>query len=166
MKPFSGGYGKVPERRGTLILSIGVTLVVAGLIVWFSSQSAADSDSLSHGMARRLLKLFSTGTSAQELRYLNHFLRKLAHLTLYLILGCGLTGITLHKLRRMPMAVCVSVLLGAVFAASDEFHQFFSEGRGPSVQDVLLDTCGVAAGSLFFALFKYCLFKRVSRPGD
>ena len=54
-----------------------------------------------------------------------------------------------YKLRRMPIAVCVSVLLGAVFAVSDEFHQFFSEGRGPSVQDVLLDTCGAAAGSCF-----------------
>lgn len=156
----------MPKKRGPLMLSIGVTLVVAGLIIWFSGQPASDSDSLSRGLAQRLLELFLMEASAQELRYLNHFLRKLAHFTLYLILGCGLTGVTSHKLRRMPMAVCVSVLLGAIFAASDEFHQFFSEGRGPSVQDVLLDTCGVAAGSLFFALFKHCLFPKAGKPED
>lgn len=153
----------MPKRRGLLILSIGVTLAVAGLIIWFSGQSAADSDSLSHGLARRLMELFSVEISAQELRRLNHFLRKLAHFTLYFILGCGLAGITSHKLRRMPAAVCVSILLGAAFAVSDELHQVFSEGRGPSVQDVLLDTCGVAAGSLFFALFLYCLFKKIKK---
>lgn len=54
----------MPKRRGTLILSIGVTLVVAGLIVWFSGQSAADSDSLSHGMARRLMSFISSSPKA------------------------------------------------------------------------------------------------------
>lgn len=154
------------KRQGSLILSVGVTLAVAGLIIWFSSQSVTDSDSLSRGLSRRLLELFSIDVSTQRLSYLNHFLRKLAHFTLYLMLGCGLTGITSHKLRRMPMAVCVSVLLGAVFAASDEFHQVFSEGRGPSVQDVLLDTCGVAAGSMFYSLFKCCPFQKVNKSGD
>lgn len=154
------------KRRGPLILSIGVTLAVAGLIIWFSSQPVTDSDSLSRGLARRLLELFSIEFSVGELSRLNHILRKLAHFTLYLILGCGLTEITSHKQRRIPTAICVSILLGAVFAASDEFHQIFSEGRGPSIRDVLLDTCGVAAGGLLFAFFKCCLFQKVRKPGD
>ena len=41
----------------------------------------------------------------------------------------------------------LAILGGAAFAVTDEFHQFFSDGRGPMLQDVLLDTCGVTAGA-------------------
>lgn len=148
------------KGRGSLILSISVTVATAALIFWFSSQSATDSGNLSRGLAQRLLELCSIEVSTQKLSFLNRILRKLAHFTLYLILGCGLTGIVLHMQRRISVVVCVSILAGAVFAASDEFHQFFSAGRGPSIQDVLLDTCGVAAGSLLLAFFKYRLLKK------
>lgn len=150
------------KKQRLPLVFIGITIAIMSLIVWFSSQPVTDSDSLSLGLARRLLELFSVDASKQELRHLNHILRKAAHFTLYFILGCGLTGITSHKWRCIPAAVCVSVLLGAVFAATDEFHQFFSEGRGPSLQDVLLDTCGVAAGSLFLAVCMYCISRKKS----
>lgn len=143
------------KEKRLLLLSIGITAMVMGLIIWFSSQPVTDSDKLSLELAGRLLDLFSVEASKQELSRLNHILRKTAHFTLYFILGCGLTGITSHRWRCMPAALCISILLGAAFATTDEFHQFFSEGRGPSLRDVLLDTCGVVAGSLFLALCKY-----------
>lgn len=157
---------QVSKERRSLILSIGVTLAVAGLIIWFSSQTAAESDGLSRGLAQRLLELFSIEASKRELKKLNQFLRKLAHFILYLILGCGLTGITSYKRRRILMAVFAAIVLGSMFAASDEFHQIFSEGRGPTVRDVLLDACGVAAGSMIHAFFKYRLVRKVNNPGD
>lgn len=148
------------KKQKLLLVSIGVTATVMGLIIWFSSQPVTDSDSLSRGLAQRLLNLFSVEASTHELSRLNHILRKVAHFALYFILGCGLTGITSHKWQRKPMAICVSVLLGTVFAVTDEFHQFFPEGRGPSMRDVLLDTCGVVAGSLILIVCKHFMNRK------
>ena len=49
------------------------------------------------------------------------------------------------------------LFVGILFAASDEYHQCFSQGRTPGVTDVLIDTCGVAVGAL------YLLFRKKSK---
>jgi VanZ family protein len=41
-----------------------------------------------------------------------------------------------------------SVLLCFVYACSDEWHQSFVAGRGPSFTDVLIDTAGAAVAVL------------------
>lgn len=45
------------------------------------------------------------------------------------------------------------IMLGWLFALSDEFHQRFSQGRTPSGWDVALNTCGATAG---WAVFTVC----------
>ena len=37
--------------------------------------------------------------------------------------------------------------VGTLYAVSDEFHQGFVAGRGPSVVDVMIDSAGVIAGA-------------------
>ena len=65
-------------------------------------------------------------------------LRKGAHLTEYTILG----GLLLRALGQEVPAVVV----GALYAVSDELHQSFVRGRHASPLDFLLDTAGVALG--------------------
>jgi VanZ family protein len=65
-------------------------------------------------------------------------LRKGAHLTEYAILG----GLLLRALGREVPAVIV----GALYAVSDELHQHYVRGRHAAPLDVLLDTAGVALG--------------------
>jgi VanZ family protein len=65
-------------------------------------------------------------------------LRKGAHLTEYAILG----GLLLRALGR----VWPALLVGALYAVSDEIHQHFVRGRHASPLDVALDTAGVAVG--------------------
>lgn len=127
------------------------------VIFCFSSQSAAASSEISKGMAKKLMSMFPVLENVLTVSRLHHYLRKLAHFTLYFILGCGLTGVA-SKQKKFS-AVLISIMGGTVFAATDEIHQFFSEGRGPMIQDVLLDACGVAAGSIFAALCRRCLHK-------
>lgn len=67
-------------------------------------------------------------------------LRKLAHLTEYAILGALLLRAT-----RRPW---VALGLTAVYAASDEVHQHFVEGRHGAPLDVAIDTVGAFAGIL------------------
>ena len=74
-------------------------------------------------------------------------LRKLAHVTEYAILG----ALLLRATRRPWLALG----LAAAYAASDEVHQHFVEGRVGAPLDVLIDSVGVAMGVF--------LWRRVTR---
>ena len=67
-------------------------------------------------------------------------LRKLAHTTEYAILGALLA----RALRRYVPAV----VLGSLYAVSDEVHQSFVRGRHGAWYDVVIDTVGVTIGVL------------------
>jgi VanZ family protein len=67
-------------------------------------------------------------------------LRKLAHVTEYAVLGTLLY----RAVEREELALAA----GIAYAASDELHQHFVEGRHGSVVDVAIDAVGVAIGML------------------
>ena len=45
-----------------------------------------------------------------------------------------------------------SLIIGVIYAISDEIHQCFTPGRGPLVTDVIIDTMGVLLGILLVVL--------------
>jgi VanZ like protein len=69
-------------------------------------------------------------------------LRKGAHLSEYAVLG----ALLLRALGRETPALA----LGILYAASDELHQHFVQGRHASPIDAVIDTVGVAAGIYLF----------------
>ena len=79
----------------------------------------------------------STGLGGWDL-----LLRKIAHLTEYAVLGALLA----RALARPQLAL--AILLGALYAATDEVHQHFVRGRHAAWYDVLIDTVGVTIGVL------------------
>ena len=98
---------------------------------------------MSRGILQWFAGLFGAELNSTSLKTWDFFFRKGAHFTLYFVLGFGLCG-AFQRQKRMPPRV-PALLLGAAFAATDEFHQLFTQ-RTAMVQDVLLDSCGVAAG--------------------
>ena len=129
---------------------LALAIAIAVAIFLFSSQPAEISNETSKGALQKLLELFLGESTDALIRQYNHPLRKAAHFTLYAILGFSLTGVFQHqrRLHKLPLAVIVS----AAFAALDELHQHFVEGRGPQVTDVLLDTAGAATGAALMSL--------------
>lgn len=143
------------KKRRLWLFSLAVSFLVMAVIVCFSAQPGAASNGFSKGIADRLLWMVRKAFPDVTLGELNFFLRKLAHFTLYFILGCGLTGA--FSRQRRVWAVVPAIFVGACFAASDELHQMFSDGRSASMKDVLLDSCGVMAGSLLsWGVLKIC----------
>ena len=77
-------------------------------------------------------------------------LRKCAHVTEYAILGFLL-------LRAIGREV-PALLLGVLYAASDELHQHFVHGRHASPIDVLIDSVGLLIG--IFVIQRFVLQSR------
>ena len=79
-------------------------------------------------------------------------LRKIAHMVEFGIL----TAFIIRACRRTwshwtLVTLCWAAGLSSVlYAASDEIHQAFVPGRGPSVDDVVIDACGVALYLVFY----------------
>ena len=71
-------------------------------------------------------------------------LRKIAHLGVYAVLGF-LAASALRALTVRHPAV-ITMLLGTLYAAGDEFHQSLVPGRSPQASDVLIDVIGLAIG--------------------
>ena len=145
------------RRRASLVIWLSLALAVAVTIFLFSSQPAEVSNETSKGALRKLLELFLGESTDALIRQYNHPLRKAAHFTLYAMLGFSLTGVFQHqrRLHKIPAAIFVS----AAFAALDELHQNFVEGRGPQLSDVLLDTAGAATGAILMGLILWLIYR-------
>ena len=146
------------RQQYRFLFSLVLTVAVLTAIFCFSSQPAPQSDGVSTRLAQWLSGLVPGLAANIGMRTLNHRLRKAAHFLLYFLLGCGLTGML--RVQSRVAAGPATVLLGAVFAALDEWHQSYVPDRGPGWGDVLLDICGVAAAVACIALVKLLRNKR------
>lgn len=67
--------------------------------------------------------------------------------------SCGamlVVGFLLSKWKNLPLKISlwVSLLIGSLVGAMDEYHQSFTEGRdGLSFWDWIADSCGAIAGA-------------------
>lgn len=128
------------------------------LIFYFSHQPATVSNELSSGITEKIIETIEKviPISDTEMDNVNHIVRKNAHFLIYLVLGLfvsfALKTIGIQGYRRVGFALLICVL----YAVSDEFHQYFVEGRGPQLKDVLIDSLGAIVG-----IFIFCLIGRI-----
>jgi VanZ family protein len=83
------------------------------------------------------------------------WLRKLAHITIYLVLWLTLARAT--GWRRPVVATVIALL----YAVSDELHQTHVSGRHGTPVDVAIDAIGMGLAALAWALTR----RRRGRPG-
>ena len=149
MSRWRGELRRSMKRKYGVVAGCLCLAIAAGAAVWFSSQGSVASNGLSKGILYQLMDFFGIEITDESMKLGNFLLRKAAHLTVYFCLGLGLCG-AFHWQKRVP-AWLPALVLGAIFATTDEFHQLFT-GRTAMVKDVLLDSCGVALGCLVASL--------------
>jgi len=108
-----------------------------------------------------LLRWLNPEISPAAIDLVHTLVRKGGHLTEYAILALLVlraAGISLRTRRAVNdwRAVGIALLVAAVYAATDEFHQSFVPGRTASVYDVLIDTTGA-----FIALAVVLLWRKL-----
>ena len=77
------------------------------------------------------------------------YIRKIAHLTEYLILGFLMFNLLKqYSVTNIYYAIGLSIL----YSCTDEFHQLFISGRSGSIRDVLIDSIGILIGTYLYKL--------------
>lgn len=120
---------------------------------------------LSKGFLRHILA-FVRGVSIEDITYADikrydFLIRKMAHFLVFFTLGIFSCWSAWAVLRKRY--VLTSFVFCVLYACSDELHQCFSEGRGPAVRDICIDSVGALTGILLMSLvisFVSRIFKR------
>lgn len=130
------------------------SLVWMGLIFMMSAMPGDVSGAQSGALLELLLSVFARVfpfLAAVSPDMLHLLLRKGAHMAAYAVLA--LLNARALFLNGSGRPYLFSWILAAAYAASDEFHQGFVAGRGPSVLDVMIDLAGAAAALIVLRVF-------------
>ncbi len=102
------------------------TLVWAGVIFTFSSRPTI---------------------TTTQVYWQDFTLKKAAHVFVYAIFAVLMYRSLKHttKLTSRYLLI-VTLLITALYAISDEFHQSFTPGREPRLRDVIIDVAGASVG--------------------
>lgn len=152
-------------RLRTLFLFLTVALAL--LIFYMSSEPAIQSAERSNSIAATVIKIFfpefDSLPSHEQTELLltgDHILRKCTHFAVYALLGGLIYLSSLGFFAAAQTHFCRSLLFSALYAASDEFHQSFVPGRGPALSDVLLDSAGALCGISLVLLVALRILKK------
>jgi VanZ family protein len=125
--------------------------------IWMCLIFTASSDKASYQHSSRILGPFLhwlfPHLSDTVINNIIYFFRKCAHLTEYAILALLLWRAMRQPIRRDSRPwdwriARLSILIVALYAATDEFHQLFVPTRDAALHDVLIDTIGGSVGIL------------------
>jgi VanZ family protein len=102
------------------------------------------------------LALLHVQVSSHIFDLLNFLFRKCGHFTEYGIFAIFLYRAVSDRPRRawQPRIALTCILLAGLYSLTDEFHQRFVPGRGPSIVDCGYDTLGAALGMLILYLWR------------
>lgn len=161
---------RIFRARGWRVLFLLLTVLLAGVIFYMSSEPATESGERSTTIAAEILPLvhpaFETLPPEEQKAVLSsadHILRKTAHFCVYGTLGALLLLYNLCFAAKPPAHMLRALLAATVYAASDEIHQAFVPGRGSAVTDVLLDSAGALCGILAIWLLVWASCRRTNK---
>ena len=118
----------------------------------FSNQDGQTSGGLSRKVARKMVDVFPYTKNLKEeaknkiVEKSQPIIRKGAHLSIYTLVGILIMSfISTYKIH-LKYKFLISILVGWIYASSDEIHQSFIPDRTASIIDVGIDTSGVLIG--------------------
>lgn len=138
-------------------------LALMAVIFAFSAQEEGASAKTSLAVTGKVLVMTGqtddaslSDLSATARKTADLIVRKCGHLAEYTLLGLLIMS---HVSDFRKRAWLWTVPAGFIYAASDEFHQYFVPGRSALFTDVLIDTSGVIIGILLLLLIKRIILK-------
>ena len=128
------------------------------LIFEFSSQDSEKSGSLSQKITEEIAKKIPSiqkkepSLKQKIINIMENVIRKIAHFSIYTVVGILLMSLLSTYKIKEKNRILISIIIGIIYASSDEIHQAFVPGRGPQITDVFIDAMGVILGILLVLL--------------
>lgn len=151
--------------RGILITALIAIFVT---IFGFSNQNSETSSRLSQKVANFVVEFIPSIKNMPEpekenvIYRIESIIRKIAHYSIYTLVGILLMSLmSTYKIKELDR-IAVSLIVGVIYATTDEIHQAFVPGRGPLVADVILDSMGVLTG-IFIVMLVYKIICKMCR---
>ncbi|MDE5983886.1 MAG: VanZ family protein [Eubacterium sp.] len=128
-----------------------LVIVCMGVIFWLSSRTADESAAQSGTILQWLINIFGDNL------FTDFVVRKAAHCLEFTGL-CVLFNLAFYQTRKKTMPL-ISIACTSLYAATDEFHQLFVDGRSCQFTDWIIDSCGAILGAIgFMILYKMIIY--------
>ncbi len=132
-------------------------LLILSSIFFFSSKNSNESNGLSKKLINNTINIVEKVThkdldNKELVNTLNYPIRKLAHFTIFLLLGISI--FLFINTFNINKKVLISILICILFALLDETHQIFTLGRSPLLLDIFIDSMGSITGILILNKIK------------
>lgn len=144
------------QNRKKRLFPLVITILIMAFIFLQSALPADLSKEESNLIVQALIEFLHV-----DAKILSFAVRKCAHFTEYLLLGLSLFAtvreydpVRLERNEQWRRTALLSWGIGALYALTDEAHQAFVPGRSCEIRDMLIDSCGVAAGVLIMAALR------------
>lgn len=130
------------------------------LLIWlafiFYASTGEMSASNTSRIVRPLVLWLFPDTSEERMQFIHFCVRKTAHFTEYGLLALLAARAFISSSIKFLSShwFLSSLLLVAVYALSDEYHQSFVSTRTGSIYDSMIDTAGGLTALIFFALWQ------------
>lgn len=145
-----------------------VVIVLSVQIFSFSSANSTQSNDTSTKLTNVVVKV-AKKTVAQKsdektlFSICHKIVRKLAHFTEYMTLAFFVAALCRSYNLKLKLSLLISAGYSLIFAASDEIHQLFVDGRSGQVTDVMIDFSGALQGTLIFILCHFIYVKYIKK---
>lgn len=143
-------------RRIIFLICIIINCIV---IFNFSGQNATKSSKTSGRVADLIIQIIPTLNQLPieekamiKQEYINPIVRKMAHFSIYALLGIWTILFMFTFKRTFYQRGLTTICFCIFYAATDEFHQLFIEGRGAQLRDVWIDSLGAIIAVLSIIL--------------
>ena len=166
------------KKHTASLVFLLIALLLMGRIFAFSAEKSEESQKTSEGVCYFIASVIVGGFSdlpeaEKEARVeeLVPAVRKVAHFSIYAALGFFLMlsalSFYLENKKKVKRDVSMAFALGVslIYAATDEFHQLFVEGRSGNFRDVCIDFCGALVG-VFCAIFVLALYQKIRKKSE
>lgn len=144
------------------ILFLIILTITFYIIFSFSAQDGEKSGTLSEKITEIIVNIISKiktmddSTKIFYIQKLHPIIRKLAHFSIYTVVGFSIMGFMCTFDIRNVFKFITSFSIGVIYAITDEIHQSFIPGRCASIMDVGIDSLGVLTG--IFGLIVLIIF--------
>ena len=146
-----------------ITIYILLALLCMTTIFCFSSKNTMESNSTSKNLIRYSVRVYEKVTNKEVdeekvITKLNYPVRKLAHFSIYFLLGIFVYSI--FSCTKVNHKLLLSMFICIIYASLDETHQLFVYGRTAQVLDVLIDTFGSFCSISIFYIFNKKISKK------